>query len=137
MTKKIIIALIGMAALYGCKPKDPCESEIKSDEDQYLLRGSLTFEVIDINKKSLIYSKYQPNEITLYDENMKVISLNIRGQQREEGAYFDVEITDVLVNKMVGTGEEFQFNLYLKLKASIDTIHFWANIKQLNQMQHL
>ncbi len=120
-----------MAALYGCKPKDPCESEIKSDADKYLLQDILTFEVIDGNKRSLIYSKYQPNEITLYDEKMKIIPFGIGGKGSESGAYFNVKFSDVLVNELVGTGEEFQFNLYLKLKENIDTIHFWANVKQL------
>jgi hypothetical protein len=131
MTKKIIIALIGMAALYGCKPKDPCDSEVKSDADKYLLQSNLWFHIKDKQNNQLIFSKYQPQEIKMYDEQWQMIPLDYPLSNEVDKFFIAVKASDILKNELVGTGAEFQCKRFLKIKNDIDTLQIWANIKKL------
>lgn len=132
MTKKIIIALIAMAALYGCKPKDPCDSEIKSDTDKYLLTGSLWFDIRDNTNTRLMLRKYATSDIKMYAKDLQPLALEYWTDRDIDKANISVKVTDILANPLLGTGEEFQCTIYLKLKDDIDTLQIWANIKRLN-----
>jgi hypothetical protein len=131
MTKKIIIALIGMAALYGCKPKDPCDSEVKSDVDKYLLQDGFWFEVSDAEGKPLLYTSYQSNDIKMYDENWQPIPLDFYKTSNIGKPFFSVLSIHFLKHPLLGLGEEFQSKTYIKFKEDIDTLQIWANIKKL------
>jgi hypothetical protein len=134
MTKKIIIALIGMAALYGCKPKDPCDSEVKSDADKYLLISKLYFDIRDDTNKQLLFTKFIPTEIKIFNNNNNLIPFEFSDLQYVENkdkVSISVKISDIIVNSLVGTGEDFQTKAYIKFKDDIDTLQIWANIKKL------
>jgi hypothetical protein len=130
MTKKIIIALIGMAALYGCKPKDPCDSEVKSDVDKYFLDDDIAFSIKNIEGKNLLLSQYKLTDISFYNDSWQPIIMRNLGVSIND-AIFLTKSHNILQNSLLGLGEEFQTKIYIKFKDDVDTLNFWANVKQL------